>query len=403
VVSLAPFVGELRGVLAAWLGPELRYVVTAALLLTAAAVLAVALHRLRRRVGSLSRERLSALALAAVLVALEVAFWTTGASSSDAVERVHLLEYAVVAILYLRAWPAAVCGAPRWALTLEAVAFVGLADETVQWLSPLRVGDGRDVLLNVYAGLIGLLVARGLGLRFSGFDARPGTAARAPRTVRRTAWKSAPRPGVRSALLAGALLVSAAGAFFDAVHLGHEIDDPDLGVFRSSFSPAGLGRAGVDRAARWARRSPLPLRPLAIEDAFLTEAGWHAQVRNAAVLRGDLAQAWRENRILERWYAPFLRLPRRSWPPAQRAWIESRLEAEHPWALRRSPGYRSPALIGRLVVAPPAPLLCLGIAAVAGALFALGVKCSAQREGEEPARIEASGKDDRCTTCRQAP
>ncbi len=381
LVSVAPFVGEVRDALAARLGKGLRYAVTAALLVAAAAVLAAALRRSLLRAPASIRgamepragsgpgpgRRLAALGLVVVLVALEVAFWTTGSSSSDSAERVHLLEYALVAALFDRALRPRVLGASRWVLTLEAVAFVGLADETVQWLTPLRVGDGRDVVLNVYAGLIGLLLVWVLAPPARGPGGRPAA--------------------LRWILMGGALLVVATGAFFDAVHLGHEIDDPALGVFRSSFTPAGLARAETDRAARWARRSPLPLRPLGIEDTFLTEAGWHAQVRNAAVERGDLVQAWRENRILERWYAPFLRLPRRSWPAAQRAWIESRLGAIQPRALRPSPGYRSPALIGRLVVAPPEPLFWLGIAAAAGGLFTLGVKCSPNRgSGEGTAR-----------------
>ncbi len=367
LVAAAPFVSELRKALAERLGRDFLYVLTATLVVATVVILSVALRRALRRDGWRYRlgSRLSALALAVALVALEVTYWTTGDRSADAVERVHLLEYALLAVLYQRALGARFAGLGRWVLSLEAVAFVGLADETVQWLTPVRVGDGRDLLLNVYAGLIGVVLAWALAPA----DARPTPGWRwGPGTGRRS--------GPRLAALAGAVLVVAAGTFFDAVHLGHEIDDPVLGTFRSSFSPAGLARAGRERTARWAVRSPEPLRPLAVEDDFLTEAGWHAQVRNAAVDRGDLVQAWRENRILERWYRPFLELPRRRWPAAQRAWTESRLEAEHPRALGPSPGYRSPALAGRIVVAPPRPLLWLGIAAAAAWLLALGVKCA---------------------------
>ncbi len=363
LVALAPFAGELREALAARLGRGFRFALAAALLLAAGALVGLVLRRARAggrpRSGSRRPGRpLAALGLAAGLIALELAFWTTGDRSSDAVERVHLLEYALLALLYDRALRPRFAGLSRLVSTLEAVAFVGLADETVQWLTPARVGDGRDVLLNVYAGLIGVVLAWGAA-RSSG-----GSPGRSRSRRRRLA---------RPALLAGAVLAGAAGAFVDAVHLGHEIDDPALGVFRSSFRPAALARAGPERAARWAAHPPGAPRPLALEDEFLTEAGWHAQVRNAAVERGELLLAWRENRILESWYAPFLDLPRRRWPAAQRAWIEAELRRRSPRALGPSPGYRSSALAGRILVAPPRPLFWLGIAAAAAALLAGGL------------------------------
>ncbi len=239
LVAVAPFAGELRAALAALFGRGFRFAVTAALVLAAAAILGLAFHRLRAAGASAPfppSRRLGALALAAGLVALEVAFWTTGDRSSDAVERVHLLEYALLAVLYDRALRPRHRAFSRLVLTLEAVAFVGLADETVQWLTPVRVGDGRDVLLNLYAGLVGVVLLWGLA---------PAAVAAPP---------AGRRPDRRRAALLGALLVVAAGAFFDGVHLGHEIDDPELGVFRSSFAAPELVRAGAGARPALGRR-----------------------------------------------------------------------------------------------------------------------------------------------------
>jgi hypothetical protein len=266
------------------------------------------------------------------------------------VERVHLLEYGLLAVLFERAFRARHPGRLLPVLALAAVALVSLADEWVQWLTPVRVGDARDVVLNLWAGAIGLL----FGLAFSP----------APGLLRRSGSASA-----RLAAGLGAVVALAGAGFFDLAHLGHEIRDPRAGVFLSWHAPEELLQAAEDRARRWPVEGPLPARPLALEDSFLTEAGWHASARNQAVAAGDLATGWRENRILERWYRPFLELgPGRRWPPAQRRATREELMARDPAALGPSPRYRSPALEGRVAPGPPAALLWTGAAAVAAAL-----------------------------------
>ena len=66
-------------------------------------------------------------------------------------------------------------------------------------------------------------------------------------------------------------------------------------------------------------------RRLGREDHYLTEGLWHVQRRNQAWDSADAAAAWRENRILEKFYAPVLDTPTYAgptghrWPAAQRA------------------------------------------------------------------------------------
>ncbi|HEX6201176.1 MAG TPA: VanZ family protein [Thermoanaerobaculia bacterium] len=346
VVMLAPFVGVLQRWLRESFGLGYLRWVTVALAVAGVLALAWALARIRERRAL----RYGTLALAGALVALQMAAWRTGAAETDVVERVHLLEYGLLAILFDRAFRPRHPGRLLPALALAAVALVSLADEWVQWLTPVRVGDARDVVLNLWAGAVGLLV----GLAFSP----------APGLLRR----SGPTSGRLAAGL-GAVVVFAGAGFFDLAHLGHEVRDPRAGVFLSWHAPEQLLLAAEDRARRWPVEGPPPSRPLALEDSFQTEAGWHASARNQAVAAGDLATAWRENRILERWYRPFLdhRTGQR-WPPAQRRATREELLARDPAALGPSPRYRSPALVGRVVPGPPAALLWTGAAAVAGAL-----------------------------------
>ena len=66
------------------------------------------------------------------------------------------------------------------------------------------------------------------------------------------------------------------------------------------------------------------------EDQYLSEGLWHVQRRNEAWEKGDLGAAWRENLILERFFAPVLDVPTyasataQRWPPEQHTEAASR-------------------------------------------------------------------------------
>ena len=93
-------------------------------------------------------------------------------------------------------------------------------------------------------------------------------------------------------------------------------------------------------APRAGRAEPLgppgEFAPLEREDWFRTEGGMRVQHRNAALERGDVYQAWKENLILERWYAPFLDQINRDGnpfrlPEATRADLERRQPQRDPY------------------------------------------------------------------------
>lgn len=75
-------------------------------------------------------------------------------------ERLHLIEYGVLGWLVWRALHASRLAASRRSLgasavlTLAVVSLVGLVDEGIQSLLPSRVGDWRDVTLDVFSGLL---------------------------------------------------------------------------------------------------------------------------------------------------------------------------------------------------------------------------------------------------------
>jgi uncharacterized protein YchJ len=172
--------------------------------------------------------------------------------------------------------------------------------------------------------------------------------------------------------LAAAAIVAFA-AFFQAVHLGHEIADRDAGVFRSRYSARQLAEVSAARAERWRERPPLTWRRFSREDQYFSEAIAHVRRRNERWGEGNLLAARQENLILERYYAPVLDAPSyvsasgHRWPAEQRAQAESKAD----------PGfiiYVSDALPYAVFTWPPALYWLAVAAAAAGVLRAAGAK-----------------------------
>ena len=131
-------------------GPERLLLPLAALFLLLFALL---IHRLYRRPRP--APPWPQLALAGIAL-LGLASWSGLASSP--IGRVHLAEYGLLGILFLRALPLG-NGAAPYAAAVLATAVTGLGDEVVQHFLPNRVFDWYDVALNSAAGLIGVLLA----------------------------------------------------------------------------------------------------------------------------------------------------------------------------------------------------------------------------------------------------
>jgi hypothetical protein len=304
VVGSSPTVGQIRGALEAALPGYYRAILVGGMTGGAALLVAAALRHIWRQPGS--RGIRYATVGGAIGTAIAYAQATaTGNPRVDAVERFHFLEYGLIALLFYRVWRER---GDATALLLPAgVTFlVGIADEAVQWFVPGRVGELRDVLLNGVAIACGVAFAAGL-------EPPPAVTIALDRGSR-----------VRLAVMSTAILLSAA-AFIHAAHLGHELHDPDVGTFHSRFDAASLKAAAADRAARWRQAPPAVLRRYSREDQYLGEGLWHVQRRNEAWAANDFARAFRENLILEKYYAPLLMVPTYAtpsgarWPDEQRA------------------------------------------------------------------------------------
>jgi hypothetical protein len=215
-----------------------------------------------------------------------------------------------VTALFYRAWRPA---GDSSVLVMPVLAglLVGTLEEWFQWFIPARVGEVRDVLLNLVAIASGLLFSLGLDPP-SPLVSKLGVASR------------------RRAAVLAVLFLIVFGAFFHSVHLGFEIGDAEAGVFRSRYSAAELAAVGQERAMRWKSHPPMTWARLSREDQYLTEGVAHVQRRNQTWAAGNVLAARHENLILERYYAPVLDSPSylsptgHRWSPEQRADAEAR-------------------------------------------------------------------------------
>jgi hypothetical protein len=304
-VLSAPFMGQLRTAVRQAAGGNFALLMAAVVGGGAALLTLYALRRIRSRYAMRYAAVVAALAIGAGYAYLA----RTGNSDVDAVERVHFIEYGLITILFYRAWKPAGDGS---ALIMPVLAglIVGTCEEWLQWFIPARVGEVRDVLLNLVAVGCGLLFGLGIG------------------PPPRLSLAISPVSRRRVAVLTAIVLV-VFGGFFHSVHLGHEIKDAEAGVFRSRYTAAQLAQISADRTRRWATNPPLTWSRYSREDQYFSEGVAHVQRRNEMWNEGNVMSARHENLILEKYYAPVLDTPSyvsahgHRWPAAQRADAES--------------------------------------------------------------------------------
>jgi hypothetical protein len=232
LILSGPALGAVRSAIRdAFAAGTYRLILNAGVAVAALALVGLALSRLRTR-----RTMRLVLIASAIVVAVVSAIATASPSASqNAVERFHFIEYAVVILLWYRAVKTAAT-APDGASDLSALVVPALAavvvsagDEWMQWFVPERVGEWKDILLNV--------TAIGAGILFSlGVD---------PPARLTTAWQPGSRRRTGRALALADSVRRRVPA--DRAH-GTIVRDVQVGAFRIALHGAGAGRA---RARSW--------------------------------------------------------------------------------------------------------------------------------------------------------
>ena len=73
-------------------------------------------------------------------------------------ERIHLLEYGLLSYLVFKMYRSEQPPLSLYWQSFLTVSFLGTLDEIIQYFIPSRVGDVRDIILNIISGLLGLVL-----------------------------------------------------------------------------------------------------------------------------------------------------------------------------------------------------------------------------------------------------
>ena len=284
-------------------------------------------------------------------------------------EAVHLIEYAVLGGLAYRALVHHVRDQTIFVTAALVGAVVGVLDEGLQWVAPNRYWTLSDIWINWAAsGLAQLGIAKGLrpriiesrisaaGVRYlcrAGVVFVVVLAANLLNTPQRIGWYATRVPGLE-------FLLTNESVMFE---YGYLYDDPEAGIFRSRLSPSELARTDRERGREVARILDAYPNDLydeflntytPVNDPFTHEARVHIfsrdrraeQAHDPSVSPLDhataAARAYRENRILERFFPETLRHSSYVLAPEEIAyldanrWPEERLRAKdgHSWVSR---------------------------------------------------------------------
>jgi VanZ family protein len=263
------------------------------------------------------------------------------------VEALHFVEYGVLSVLAFRALSHRI---PDVSVYLGAALIggaVGIVDEAIQWATPQRVWDLRDMGFN-FIGASAIQVGIAVGLRPARISLHLGAAG-----LRRVCGIAA----VCVVLLAVSLLntptriasysrvvpaLAALGERPDVmIEYGHRYDDPEIGVFRSRFAPEDLSRLDAERGESGGRviasfsgdAATFIAQYTTIRDPFLHEMRVHLFRRDryleTARTRKEGSDKWRslltvahrENLILEKYFPVTLRNSRATLTEQERQWL----------------------------------------------------------------------------------
>ncbi len=268
-------------------------------------------------------------------------------------EALHFVQYGMLGVLVYRALCHRLRDASIYVVASIVGGTVGMVDELLQWVTPGRFWDERDIWIDFLgAALAQVAIARGLRPPIIAGPIRPASVRTLCRaglpalavlavtllnTPPRIAWYTERSPPL-------AFLANNESTMLE---YGHRIVDPEAGPFRSRLSLEELRRTDLERGAeaaqvldrfrpRSAYRHFLE-RYTPVSDPFIHEArvhlfrrdrhlGW-ARDRDRGEYRRRVHQtvAWRENRIMERYFPEALRHSSYVLAPAEIAALESRL------------------------------------------------------------------------------
>jgi len=226
------------------------------------------------------------------------------------VEQVHFIEYGLLAYLIISALRVDWRHSGQYVTTLLLITLVGVSDEYVQGTLVNRVGELRDVYLNILSGALALAWFR--------FGVKP---------VEHAAnW----RVTIKLALPVMGSIILGIGIFNSRIsEFGYCIRDPDIGTFYSRLSGERL-RMGVPDGKRF-QAEILPQLYLGsyselvhrLKGTIDGEVLVHIFSRDKHLERKDYYAAYRENQILENYFLSYIAGTSYQWSDSRKTEVET--------------------------------------------------------------------------------
>ena len=269
------------------------------------------------------------------------------------VEAIHFLQYGMLSLLLYLAFAHRVRDHSIYVAATITGSFIGMLDETIQWLSPGRFFGTEDIWLNFTAVAL-VQIALAVGIR--------------PRSI--SGWPDG--AGLRRLCRLGAIAIAYLGLCFlntpdriawisarmplpdfvadnnnVMVEYGFLLGDAASGIFRSRLSVEDLRRSARDRALAGGQvldqyrdrelfdeflKTYTPMN-----DPFLHEAGVHLYNRDVYLQRArdateddlrrrQFTSAYGENRILEDYFGELLGASSARWSAALEAEVKGKID-----------------------------------------------------------------------------
>ncbi|MBN1879223.1 VanZ family protein [bacterium] len=208
------------------------------------------------------------------------------------VERFHMIEYGLLAGLVCLAAQKNSRGWSAFGWGFAAAWLIGLLDELFQWWWPTRVGEWRDVTINMQSGALGL-VATALLFR------------------NRLSFHKPSRSSIMVLSFVFSLLSLFSGQFILKVHVfGFQHTDPEIGTFYSFFMKKVLEESTSTAYLQQVARAGGHQSDRAITDIFLyfyeRESKEHFDRVHLLLEQGRPEEARLEYALVNRYYAPWL-------------------------------------------------------------------------------------------------
>ena len=230
-----------------------------------------------------------------IFVLVIAAYWYSISKIKIPVEQVHFLEYGLLAVLIIRAFRFDRIDVPQFFKTMMLVTLIGVVDEYIQGLLTSRVGELRDVKLNILAGALALIWYRYcLNVKMD----------------EKSDWLRA----VRFSLPVFGLIILVIGLFNSKIsEFGYYIEDKEIGAFYSRLTTEQLLNNPPEVKVFHEEILPRLFRDSYSDILNEAETRVHTEVlvhlfRRYKRLKvdKDYATAYHENQILEKYFLPFI-------------------------------------------------------------------------------------------------